>query len=79
MLNYDKLISASIANTGTLLDTTPFTILLSDGNILSAYSVFNSVATATRAANYSMGVVALYNPNNSTKFTVRSANTSTIQ
>ena len=75
ILNYEKAALANIDMTVNIQDLNPKTILLNDGRIMSVYSVAAGATTSFRnATNYS-GVVSIYNPNNSSKFVVRSSNT----
>jgi hypothetical protein len=78
ILNYDKLTNANQPTATYLSDLNPYTILLSNGMILSVYSsANNTVATGlnTKTATYFNGIVSYYNPNNNLKFVVRSNNT----
>lgn len=85
MLNYDKQITTACGFPSTtaapscITETTPFTILLKNGKIMSVYSAFSSLVNTNRSANYAIGVVAIYDPNKSNKFIVRSSNTDTLQ
>ena len=80
ILNFEKAALANIDMTLNIQDLNPKTILLNDGKILSVYSVATESSTSFKEARYYSGVVSIYNPNlNSTsKFTVRSANTTSL-
>ena len=78
ILNYDKLLLANQPTDTFISDLNPYTILLSNGTILSVYSSANGTAstgTNFKSGYYYNGIVSYYNPNNNSKFVVRSSNT----
>ena len=75
ILNFEKAALANIDYTSSIQDLNPKTILLNDGRIMSVYSTAVTNTTTFRTGGYYSGVVSIYNPNNSSKFVVRSSNT----